>query len=104
MPSEIERLRMRLERVPRNQAGAQFCERSFLFSWKMSVEIFCYDKLENSIAQKFQALIVFVIPLFFVAETGMGQRLLEQSGIAKLVAEALLERFHVNVFEKQPAT
>jgi hypothetical protein len=33
----------------------------------------------------------------------MGQRLLEQSGIAKLVAEALLERFHVNVFEKPPA-
>jgi hypothetical protein len=44
-----------------------------------------------------------VISLFFVAETGMGQRLLEQSRIAKLIAEALLERFHVNVFEKPPA-
>ena len=40
-------------------------------SWKMSVEIFRYDKLKNSIAQKFQALIVLVIALFFVAETGM---------------------------------
>ena len=70
----------------------------------MSVEIFRYDQLENGIAQKFQALIVFVISLFFVADTGMGQRLLEQSRIAKLIAEALLERFHVNVFEKQPAT
>ena len=69
----------------------------------MSVEIFRYDQLENGIAQKFQALIVFVISLFFVADTGMGQRLLEQSRIAKLIAEALLERFHVNVFEKPPA-
>ena len=69
----------------------------------MSVEIFRYDQLENSIAQKFQALIVLVIALFFVAETGMGQCLSKQSWIAKLVAEALLERFHVNVFEKPPA-
>jgi len=69
----------------------------------MSVEIFRYDQLENGIAQKFQALIVFVISLFLVADTGMGQGLLEQSLIAKLVAEALLERFHVNVFEKLPA-
>ena len=70
----------------------------------MSEKIFRYDQLENGIAQKFQTLIVLVISLFFVADTGMGQRLLEQSRIAKLMAEALLERFHVNVFEKQPAT
>jgi hypothetical protein len=38
-----------------------------------------------------------------VAETGMAESLLEQSWIAKLVAEALLERFHVSVFERQPA-
>jgi len=69
----------------------------------MSVEIFCYDKLENSIAQKFKALIVLVIALFFVAETGMAESLLEQSWVAKLVAEALLERFHVSVFERQRA-
>ena len=94
---------MRLERVPRNQARAQFRERSFLFPWKMSVEIFRYDKLENRIAQKFQALIVFVIPLFFVAETGMAESFLEQSWVPKLVAEALIERFHVSVFERQPA-
>jgi hypothetical protein len=94
---------VRLERIARNQARAQFREPAFLFPWKMGVEIFRYDKLENSITQKFQALIVLVIALFFVAETGMGQRLLEQSWIQKLVAEALLERFHVNVFEKQPA-
>ena len=69
----------------------------------MSVEIFRYDQLENGIAQKFEALIVLVISLFFVADTGMSQGLLEQGLIAKLVAEALLERFHVSVFEKQPA-
>lgn len=103
MPTEVERLGVRLERVPRNQAGAQFRERSFLFSRKMSVEIFRYDKLKDSIAQKFQALIVLVIALFFVTETGMSQSLLEQGRIAKLVAETLLERFHVNVFEKPPA-
>jgi hypothetical protein len=69
----------------------------------MSVEIFRYDKLKDSIAQKFQALIVLVIALFFVAETGMAESFLEQSWVAKLVAEALLERFHVSVFERQPA-
>ena len=31
MPAEIERLGVRLERVPRNQTRAQFRERSFLF-------------------------------------------------------------------------
>src|SRR2546430_8568295 len=77
MPSKIERLGMRLERLPRNQARAQFRERSFLFPWKMSVEIFRYDKLKDSIAQKFQALIVLVIALFFVTETGMSQSLFE---------------------------
>src|SRR5438477_10833709 len=103
MPAELERLGVRLERVSRNQTGAQFRQPAFLFSREMSVEVFRYHKLKNSIAQKFQALVVFMIALFFVAETGMDQRLLEQSWIAKLVAEALLERFHVNVFEKQPA-
>src|SRR5439155_321764 len=78
-------------------------DRSFLFPWKMSVEIFRYDKLKDSIAQKFQALIVLVIALFFVTETGMSQSLFEQGRIAKLVAETSLERFHVNVFEKPPA-
>jgi hypothetical protein len=77
MPAEVERLGVRLERVPRNQAGAQFRERSFLLSWKMSVEIFRYDQLKDSVAQKFQALIVLVITLFFVTETGMSQSLLE---------------------------
>jgi hypothetical protein len=77
MPAEIERLGMRLERVPRNEARAQFRERSFLFPWKMSVEIFRYDKLKDSIAQKFQTLIVLVIALFFVTETGMSQSLFE---------------------------
>jgi len=103
MPTEIERLSVPLERVARNQARTQFREPAFLFPWKMGVEIFRDDKLENSISQKFQALIVLVIALFFVAETGMGQRFLEQSWIAKLVAEALLERLHVNVFEKPTA-
>ena len=103
MPAEAERLGVRLERVPRNQARPQFRQRSFLFSWKMSVEIFRYDKLKDSVAQKFQALIVLVIALFFVTETGMSQSLLEQGRIAKLVAETSLERFRVNVFEKPPA-
>ena len=43
----------------------------------MSVEIFRYDKLKHSIAQKFQALIVLVIALFFVTETGVSQSLFE---------------------------
>jgi hypothetical protein len=38
-----------------------------------------------------------------VGETRMRQCLLEQGLIAKMVAEALLERFHVNAFERLPA-
>jgi hypothetical protein len=59
--------------------------------------------LQNRITEKFQSLVVLVISLLFVGETRMRQCLLKQSLIVKMVAEALLERFHVNVFEKPPA-
>ena len=69
----------------------------------MGIEIFRDDKLQNRITEKFQSLVVFVIALFFVGETGMRQCLIEQSLITKMVAEALLERFHVNAFGRLPA-
>src|SRR4030095_2729226 len=71
MATEIECLSVGLERFTRNQTGAQFSQPAFLFVRKMRIEVFRDYKLQNRIAQKFQALIVVVITLFFVAETGM---------------------------------
>src|SRR5437773_2326086 len=103
MPAQIERLRVSLECVARNQTRPQLRQSALLFLWEMGIEIFGDDKLQDRITEKFQALIVLVIALFFVGDTRMRQCLLEQSLIAKMVAEALLERFHVNVFERLPA-
>src|SRR6185437_5916599 len=102
MPAQIERLGMSLERVARNQTRPQLRQPALLFLWEIGVKIFGDDKLQNRITKKLQALVVLVIALLFVGETRMRQCLLEQSLIAKMVAEALLERFHVNAFERLP--
>src|SRR5438094_10129504 len=103
MLAQIERLGMSLECVARNQTRSQLRQPAFLVLWKMGIEIFRDDKLQNRITEKFQSLVVLVIALFFVSETRVRQCLLKQSLIAKMVAEALLERFHVNAFERLPA-
>src|SRR6476469_4988404 len=103
MPAQIECLGMGPERVPRHQTRPQLRQSALLFLWEMGIEIFGDDKLQNRITEKFQSLVVLVIALFFVGETRMRQCLLEQSLIAKMVAEALLERFHVSAFERLSA-
>ena len=52
------------------------------------------DELQHGVAEKFQALIIEMMPLGFVAQAGMGQRFRQQKRIAKLVADAFLERIH----------
>ena len=96
MPAEIEGLSVRLERVARNQARAQFRESAFLFPWKMSVEIFRYDKLENSVAQKFQPLIIEMGPMRLVPKARMSERFREQERVPEFVADAFFERIHPN--------
>src|SRR5437660_3714222 len=103
MPAQIEGLRVGLKGVARNQTRPQLGQPALLFLWEIGIKIFGDDKLENRITEKFQSLVVLLISLFFVGETRMRQCLLEQSLIAKMVAEALLERFHVNAFERLPA-
>jgi hypothetical protein len=103
MPPKIKRLSVGGECIAGNQTRTQFRQPPFLFSGEMSVEIFCYDKLENRIPQKFQTLIIVVISLLFMAETRVGQCLPKQALIAKMIVETVLEGFHVNVVEKPPA-
>ena len=94
---------MGLKGVARNQTRPQLGQSALLFLWEIGIEIFGDDKLQNRITEKFQSLVVLVIALFFVGDTRMRQCLLEQRLITKMVAEALLERFHVNAFERLPA-
>ncbi len=50
------------------------------------------DELEHGIAEKLEPLIIEVMPLRFVAEARMRHRFCEQKRIAKLMADAFLER------------
>ena len=50
-------------------------------------------KLENGVP-KFQPLIVKMVTLGFVTDTGVCQRLLQQERVAKLVADPVFQRVH----------
>jgi hypothetical protein len=104
MASEIEHHGVRPEGVARDQPRPQFRQRPFLFLREMGVEIFRHHQLQNGITQKFEPLIINVITLFLVPDTRVCQRLFQQTRVAKSVTEAQLERVHVSVSEKPPAT
>src|SRR5258708_21674450 len=70
----------------------------------MSKKIFRHHELQNRVAQKFQALIIKVSLLRFVAEARMGQRFGQQKRIAKFVTDSFFQRMHVNASDKFRAT
>jgi hypothetical protein len=53
-----------------------------------------HDELQDGVAEKFEPLIIEMMPLGFVAEAWMRQRLGQEKRIAKLMADAFLERIH----------
>jgi hypothetical protein len=60
----------------------------------MPVKILGDDELENGVPEKLEPLIIKMIALRLVTETGMSQRLRQQKRIAKLITDAFLERTH----------
>ena len=60
----------------------------------MMKKMFRDHDLENGIAEKLQPLIVKMMALRFVTETGMRERFRQQKRIAKLVVDAFFERTH----------
>lgn len=55
-----------------------------------------HDELEDRIAEKFQALIIEMMPMRFVAEARMRQRFREQKRIAKFMSDSFLEWIHAS--------
>jgi hypothetical protein len=66
----------------------------------MLKQMFGDDKLENGVTEKFQTLIIKMMPLRFVADTGMSERLRQEKRIPELVTNPFLERTHITVFDK----
>src|SRR5260370_4439831 len=95
IPSQIERGGVHLQCFTRYQPRAQFRQLSFSLAAKMAKKILLDDELEDTVPENFQALIINMIALRFVAETRMSERLRQQQRIAKLVTNAFLQRTHL---------
>ena len=67
---------------------------TFRFSGKLREEMFGNHQLEHGITKKFKPLIIEMVFQRFVPKTGMCQRLRQKQRIAKLVADAFLDRIH----------
>jgi hypothetical protein len=61
---------------------------------KTAKEMFGNDKLQHRVTEKLQTLVIKMIALGLVAQTGMRQRLRQQKRIAKLITDAFLDRTH----------
>ena len=72
--AKIESKRMFLQSVAGNQARPQLRQLSFRLGAKFAIEMFGDDELKNGVAQKFQALIIKMMLLRLVTETGMSER------------------------------
>ena len=66
---------MHLQCLARNEPGTQFRQLSFSFAAKTAKEMFAHHKLKDRVAEEFQTLIIKMIALRFVAQTGMRERL-----------------------------
>ena len=53
-----------------------------------------YYQLEDGVTQKFKALIIEVLLLFFVSDARMSEGLRQEMRISKLITDALFERMH----------
>src|SRR5437763_12259653 len=103
IPSQIERGGVHLQCFTRYQPRTQFRQLSFGLDAKMAKKILGDNELEDGVTEKFQALIIKMITLGFVAETRVSERLRQQQRIAKLVTDAFLQRTHLIAFDKSRA-
>src|SRR5436309_683010 len=77
--------------APRNQFIRRAMRRNAL------QQLLSNDELEDSVAEKLQALIIEMIPLRFMAQARMCQCFRQQKRIAEFVTDAFFERCHITV-------
>ncbi len=92
--AEVEAVGEDAESVAGDDAGADFREIAFGELGKLIEQMLGEDELQDGVAEEFEALIVEMMALGFVSETGVSQRFREQQGIAEFVFEALFEWVH----------
>src|SRR5439155_23072593 len=95
--SQIKRGRMSSYRFARDEPRAQLGQFSFGFRAEIPKKIFCYDELQNSVAEEFQALIIKMFALQLVSDTGMRQCLCQKEWVTKFVPDSFFERTHVTI-------
>ena len=94
MPAKIEAGGAHLERFARDEARPPRRQATFAGFAVTREEMLRDDELQDRIAEKFEALIIELRPLFFVRDARMSERFGEQLRIAKLIADAFFERMH----------
>ena len=101
--AEIDIGGVHTEAFATDELGAQFGEVAFRVVGEMVEEVLGKDELEDGVAEELQALIIEMVPLRFVAQTGMRERLREEERVAELVVKALFERVHAGAENKRAA-
>ena len=94
VPAEIEPLGVNFQAVARDEAGAHLGELPLAEFRKMIEQPLGEDELEHRIAEKFETLVVEVMPLRLVPDGRMRERLRKQERIAELVFQSHFERIH----------
>lgn len=94
MRTEFDASSMTRECFGRDELGACFGEYAFIGMRKFLVEQLGERELEDGVAQEFQALIVWLGALVFIANAAMSQSELKQCRVAKSVTEDGFQRVH----------
>src|SRR5712692_10030462 len=101
--SQVQSRGVFFQRFLRNQSRPQFRQLPFRLVAEMPKKMFGDNELKNGVAQKFKTLIVEMMLLCLVTETGMSQRLSQQKWIPEFVADSFFEWMHVTAFDKSRA-
>jgi hypothetical protein len=92
--TQVEPLGVHFQAVTRNQTRAHLGELPFAKLRKVIKEPFRKDQLQHGVAEELEPLIVEMVPLRFVPERRMGQRLRQQKRISEFILQALFKRIH----------
>lgn len=99
-PHQQEATQLDLTRDPcqglgRDELGAHLGQQAFIRIQKPLEKNFGKKQLDNGIAQKLKALVVWLGMLRLIAQAGMSECLVEQGAIVKLMPDSSFEKFHV---------
>lgn len=82
------------EGTARNHPRPQFCQASFMESWKGAEQKIRQEELEHRVSEELEPLIARVGPMQFVRDTWMCQRLFKEPSNGKRMAERFFQRMH----------